>query len=199
MLGTRSAWATGELAGRALILEAARAPAVESALRTGCEARTAGGATLIATIEDRSTALNSNSGNAGSRGRSGRRRRWRRGLVDGTRARLRHNHFPRSWDDWRRRCADRLRGGFRGFWSDVQSSSIGGRWGRNGNCRGLRNGGGRGFGQRRCRGLGYGKLGCWSCLGRLCDCDNNGRWSFRFGGNLDGRHDDRSRRDGGCR
>jgi len=191
VLGARSAGTAGELAGRALILEAAGA-AVESALRTGGEAGAAGGATLIAAIEDGPAALNSDSGSVGPRCRSGRRRRWRRGLVDGTRAGLRHNHFPGSRNYWRRGCADRLRGGFRGRRRDVQSSAVGGCRGRDGNRRGFGNGDRRRF-QCRCRGSGYGWLGCWSCLDRLCYYDSSGRWGLRFGrGNFNWRRDDGS-------
>ena len=193
MLGARSTGTTGELAGRALILEAA-GTAIESALRTGREAGTAGGATLVATIEDGPTALNSDTGSIRSGSRGSGRRWWWWGLVDGTRARLRHNHFPGSRYDWRRWGADGLRGRFCDLWRDVQSSAVGG-------CR---------CGDSRSNGSGYwsrlklrqgrgGGLGGHSCLGRFRDGGGSSCLDFGFGcDNFSWRRDD-WRRGGGWR
>ncbi len=191
MLGTRSAGAAGELAGSALILEAAGAAAVESALRTGREAGAAGGATLVATIKDGPAALNAGACGVGPRCRSGRRRRWRRCLVDGTGARLRHNHFPGRRDNWSRGCADRLCGGFRSLGRDVQSSAVGGC-----RCCDSRSNGSGCWSRFKLRQGRGGGLGAHSCLGRFRDGGGSSCLDFGFRcDNFSWRRDD-WRRDG---
>ena len=195
MLGTRSAGTTGELAGRTLILEAA-GTAAESTLRTRGKAGTANRASLVAPIEDGTAALNSGASSVRPRRRSSRRRRWRRGLVDGTWACLRHDYLARSRYSWSRENAHYFGGRYLGLRRDVQSRTIGGCRGRD-RSGGNRRGGCSGrFSHCRGRRL-YGRLGCRGCLGRLCNSDSGGRWGFRFGCNNPGRrHNNGSRRDG---